>query len=59
MNHFWDRWKKEYLVNQGKYQKIKHPNKHRQIINVKDIVIVQEEKMSRSAWRFGIVEQVI
>ena len=41
------------------YQKIKHPNKHQQIVNVKDIVIVQEDKMPRFAWKVGIVEQVV
>ena len=59
VNHFWDRWKKEYLVNLREYQKIKPPNKHQQIVNVKDIVMVQEEKMPRSAWKVGIFEQVI
>ena len=37
VNHFWDRWKKEYLVNMREYQKIKHPNKHQQIVNVKTL----------------------
>ena len=59
VSHFWDRWKKEYLVNLREYQKIKHPNKHQQIVNVKDIVTVQEDKMPRSAWKVGIVEEVI
>ena len=59
MNDFWGRWKKEYLVNLREYQKIKHSNKHQQIVNVKDIVIVQEEKMSQSAWKVGIVKEVI
>ena len=49
VNHFWDCWRKEYLVNLREYQKIKHPHKHQQIVNVKDIVIVQEDKMPRSA----------
>ena len=40
LNHLWDFWKKEYLVNLREYQKINHPNKH-QIVNVKDLVIVQ------------------
>ena len=59
VNHFWDRWKKEYLVNQREYQKIKHPNKHQKIVNVKDIAVVQEDKMPRSAWKVGIVKKVI
>ena len=59
VNHFWDRWKKEHLVNLREYHKIKHPNKHQQIVNEKDIVIVQEDKILRSAWKVGIVEEVI
>ena len=47
------------IVNLREYQKIEHPNKDQQIVNVKDIVIVQEDKMPRSAWKVGIVEQVI
>ena len=59
MNHFWDFWKKEYLVNLQEYQKIKHPNKHYQIVNVKDIVIVQENKIQQSTWKVGLAEEVI
>ena len=59
VNHFWDRWKQKYLLNLREYQKIKHPNKYQQTVNVKDIVIVQEDKMPRSAWKVGIVEEVI
>ena len=59
VNHFWDRWKQEYLVNLREYQKIKHPNKYQETVNVKDIVIVQEDKMPRSAWKVGIVEEII
>ena len=58
VNHFWDRWK-EYLINLREYQKIKHPNKHQQIVNVKDIVKVQEDKIPRFAWKVGVVEVVI
>ena len=47
------------IVNLHEYQKIEHPNKDQQIVNVKDIVIVQEDKMPRSAWKVGTVEQVI
>ena len=47
------------IVNLREYQKIEHPNKDQQIVNVKDIVIVQEDNMPRSAWKVGIVEQFI
>ena len=59
VNHFWDCWKKEYVVNLREYQKIKHPNKLQQIVNLKDIVIVQEDKIRRSACKVSIVEEVI
>ena len=59
VNYFWDRWKKEYLVNQSEYQKIKHPNKHQQIVNVKDIFIVQKNKTQWSAWKAEVAEEVI
>ena len=49
VNHFWNRWNKEYLVNLREYQKIKYPNKHQEIVNVQDIVIVKKDKMPRSA----------
>ena len=54
VNHFWERWKKEYPVNLREYLKIKHQNKHQQTVNVKDIVIVQEDKMRRTTWKVGI-----
>ena len=59
VNHFWNRWNKEYLVNLREYQKIKYPNKHQEIVNVQDIVIVKKDKMPRSAWKVGIVEEDI
>ena len=59
VNHFWDRCKKEYLVNLREYQKIKHPHKHQQIVIVKGIAIGQEDKMPRSAWKVGTVKEVI
>ena len=49
VNHFWGRWRKEYQVNLCEYQKIKHSK-------CKDIVIVQEDKMPRSACKVEIVE---
>ena len=59
MNHFCVRWKKEYLVNLREYQKLKHSNKHQQIVDVKDIFIIQKDKMPQSTWKLGIVVEVI
>ena len=38
---------------------IKHPNKHQQIVNVKDIFIVQKNKTQWSAWKAEVAEEVI
>ena len=54
-----DRWKKEYLIDLGEYQKIKHPNKHQQIGHLKNIVIVHDYMILRSVWKVAIVEEVI
>ena len=59
MTHFWDHQKKEYLVDLRKHQKIKHPNKYQQIVNLKRIVTIQEDKMPRFVWKIGIIEEFI
>ena len=50
---------KEYVVNLREYQKLKHSSKHQQIVNVKDIFIIQEDKMPQSTWTVGMVVEVI
>ena len=59
VNHFWERWKKEYLINLRENQKIVTPNSNQPIINNNDIVLISEEKLPRSAWRIGVVEELV
>ena len=59
INHFWERWKKEYVVNLREHQKIMSPNENRCKIELNDVVIVEEELVPRSAWRLGKVEGLI
>ena len=59
MNHFWERWKKEYLTNLRENQKINTQNPNQPIINVNDIVLISEENLPRSAWRIGIIQELI
>ena len=59
VNHFWNRWQKEYLCNQRETHK---PNKLRiplLIIEVNDIVIVHVDKLPRSQWKLGLVTELI
>ena len=42
INHFWDRWRKQYITSLCEYQKIVQPNDNLPRINIRDIVIVHE-----------------
>ena len=55
LNHYWRRWKQEYLYQltvRNKWQKETAP------IHVGDIVLVSEDNVSRGKWPLGRVEKV-
>ena len=55
LNHYWRRWKQEYLYQltvRNKWQKETAP------IQVGDIVLVSEDNVSRGKWPLGRVEKV-
>ena len=58
INHFCDRWKKEYLINPRKHPKVKLQKFNRPQILLKDVVTLKEKRQSRSMWRVGIVEKL-
>ena len=58
LNHFWARWRKEYLINLRENHKVKLQKFNRPQIQLKDAVIVEEERQSRSMWRVGLVEEL-
>ena len=47
INHFWDRWRKEYLVNLRECQKIQVKDDNTQVISVGDVVLIEENKVPR------------
>ena len=49
MNHFWDRWRKEYLVNLRECQMIQMKDDNRQVISVGDVVLISSGKQSDPA----------
>ena len=57
-SHFWERWCKEYLVNLRESQRISSVNNNLPAVCLKDIVLVEDEKLPRSMWRVGIVEEL-
>ena len=59
LNHFCDRWRKEHLINLRENHKVKLQKFNRPQIQLKDIVIAEEEKQSRSMWKAGIVEELL
>ena len=57
LNHFWERWSKEYLATTRDLQKVK-ANKGVLDIKVDDIVLIAQDKMPRQFWRLGHVLKV-
>ena len=55
INHFWDRWRKEYLVNLRECQKVQMKDDNKQVISVGDVVLVEENKVPRFCWSMGLV----
>ena len=58
INRFWNRWRKEYLVNLREYQKTQIKDDNRQVISVGDVVLIEEDKVPRFCWRIGLVERL-
>ena len=59
INHFWDRWHKEYFVNLRETHKQNLQNRDQQHIRLNDIVLVHDENFPRLTWRKGIVVQLL
>ena len=59
INHFWDRWHKEYVVNLRETHKQNLKNKHQQHIRLNDIVLIHDENIPRLTWRKGIVVELL
>lgn len=59
LDHFWKRWRREYLVNLP--EKHKTPKRTSEVaqINVGDIVLVHDDSKKRGFWSLGKVEELI
>ena len=58
LNHFWQRWRKEYLAYLRESQRIKVKQRSAKI-QIDDVVIVYDEKQPRHLWQLGRVESLI
>eukprot|EP00794_Sanderia_malayensis_P006427 gene6426-biopygen4756 len=55
--HFWNRWKREYLVSlREQHQMNKKPSN---AIGKGDMALMQDDKKKRIEWKLGIVEELI
>ena len=55
--HFWNRWKKEYLVNQREQHQMKpYPTNS---IHLGDVVLLEDDNSKRLQWKMGIIQNVI
>ena len=58
LNHFWNRWRNEYLANLREFHRCKAQSKNR-TAEVGDLVLVLEEEKKRGEWRVGVVENLV
>ncbi|CAB4014773.1 Hypothetical predicted protein [Paramuricea clavata] len=58
MNHFWTRWRDEYLMELRNSHRGKNDN-GKGTIRAGDIVVVHDESQPRACWRLGKVERLI
>ena len=58
LSHFWERWRKEYLVNLRKSRKPVATKSEHPTIQIGEVVIMKEGNLPRSSWRLGRVEEL-
>ena len=58
LNHFWNRWRREYLANLREYYRCKVQDRDR-TVGVGDVVVVYEEEKKRREWKIGVVESLV
>ena len=58
LNHFWNRWKTEYLSELTQLRSKSKAN-NKPLIQINDIVLIHEDLIPRLRWRVGKVEELI
>ena len=57
LTHFWNRWKKEYLVNLRECHRMKKSTPN--VVEKGEVVLIHEDGAKRLTWKMGIVENLI
>ena len=58
LEHFWNRWKREYLTNLREFHKVGVSDKGSVLVKPGDVVIVFEQGKKRGEWKTGVVEEL-
>lgn len=58
MNNLWTRFNTDYLSELRERHKLTSKRQSRELINVEDVVLIKDDKLSRSKWKIGVVESV-
>lgn len=58
-DHFWTRWRNEYLLELRNSHRVKMKDAEGQTVVVGDTVIVHEDGLHRGLWKNGRVESLI
>ena len=59
LQHFWKRWKKEYLLELREFHRTREEKGSTYIVSEGDIVTVYDEGHPRGLWRLGKIESLI
>ena len=58
-DHFWIRWRNEYLLELRNSHRLKMKDVEGQTVAVGDVVIIHEDGLHRGLWKLGRVESLI
>ena len=58
LNHFWERWRKEYLTELREQHNVRNGSTGNSI-SQGDVVVIHEDKIPRQLWKVGRVENLL
>ena len=58
MQHFWDRWRKEYIVHLREYHSTKPKVSSKPMLKLKDLVFVHDDCAPRHLWGTDVVTEL-
>lgn len=59
LNHFWVRWRREYLLELRETHRYAHAQNPHNTIAVGDVVLMYDEDLPRTLWKMAVVEDLI